>query len=344
MKSPPATNTKRRSAASASKSGATRGRRLAVAAAIIAAILAAFEIALRLAGYDVPPPGLTNDGTPVAGNAYEPRNTYLDSPFSGATFNVVVAGGAWPFGLGLKRAETFPAILAGRLETAEIAARVVNLSHPDHTSNDVASLLPRALGRYKADLAIVMTGLTDSVPGTLQREFFARKPHSAVPAAPGGLALARLASNLAFALALSANDIDPEREHDDAVRQRSLTQTQSALLEIGAAAKRAGAPLVFITYPRLAAPGWVHPHYPLYHRRNFLVRTAATSFGARLVDLEIRIPREKTPRYLVPWMRWPHPNAAAHAMIADELWPIVLAHARTQAFRPEPVSPDGAMD
>ena len=291
---------------------------------IVVVLLAAFvglELFLRVADYAEPPEGIGLDGTPAAGHSYEPRNPYLDSSFSDATFNVVVFGGAWVFGLGCREQETFPALVEKEFRrNRHLSVRVVNLGQPNFASDRVAGLFGRSLKRYKADAAVVMTGLTDCVPEYLREDYFRRKPFSVGERSiENRVRVVRLLDNLHLAARLNGRDIDPEERRDFVVRVGTLADTQTNLLSIGKAAGKAGVPVIYVTFPRLPGPGWLNPHYPLYSRRNLLIRSTANNFQSPILDLEERVLPGDTAGYLFPWMRWPHPNPKGHALIAEEL-------------------------
>jgi len=295
---------------------------------IIVVLLAVFvgsELFLRVADYAEPPEGLLPDGTPTTGNSYEPRNPYLDSSFSDATFNVVVFGGAWVFGLGCRQPETFPALVEKEfLKNRRLAVRVVNLGQPNFASDRVADHFGRSLKRFKADVAVVMTGLTDCVPEYLREDYFGRKPFSVGERSiEQRVRTLRLLNNLHLAARLNGRDIDPEERRDFVVRVGTLADTQTNLLSIGKAAGEAGVPVIYVTFPRLPEPGWLNVHYPLYSRRNLLIRSTANNFQSPILDLEERILPRDTAGYLLPWMRWPHPNPKGHALIAEKLIVII---------------------
>ncbi len=299
----------------------THLRRIGVILAGMCIFIGGMEIYLRMIHYADPPHHLLPDGTPTKGNPYEDRNRYPDDPFTGETYNIVIFGGAWPFGLGCSSAETFAGIMENELrEKRNLAVRVVNMGQPDFSTKDVAEIFPRSLKRYKADLAVIMTGLRDCIPDYLEGDFSARKPFSvASDAALPRWRISRLWSNDRFYRFLKARNIDPEDRKDYVVRRLSLAETQTFLLEIAKAARDADVKTIFITYPKLECIDRAYPHYPLYSRRNFLAKTAASSFGHMIVDLEEKIPAQDTAKFLLPWMRWPHPNARGHQFIADEI-------------------------
>jgi hypothetical protein len=279
------------------------------------------EAFLRIFGFAIEPEYFLRDATPAQGRNYEPRNPYIDTTFSESTFNILVFGDSWSFGLGCNRDQTFPAVIERKLlKERHLAVRVANLSQPDYTSEDIAKIFPRSLNRFKADLAIVLAGQADSIPENLAGDYYARKPFSMgekkwldrwrVP---------RLASNIALASKLNGRNIGTETGKDRNVRKRTIEQTQSAFLTIGKAAGEAGVRLILVTYPKLIKPGWLHPHYPVFTERNLFIRSAADNFGVGLLDLEKIIPQEKTPQYLLPWLRWPHLSAEGHELAAKYL-------------------------
>ncbi|MCZ7584295.1 MAG: GDSL-type esterase/lipase family protein [Deltaproteobacteria bacterium] len=287
---------------------------------VLMAGIATAEVALTLGRYGDSAPGLLPDGTPTRGHSYETRNPYVNRTFSDATINIVVFGGAWVFGLGCDTDETFSAILEKSFAANDPPVRVVNLGQPDFTSAEVAKTFPRMLARYKADAAVVMTGLTDAVPLLLKDDYFARRPFTI--AERGSLdvvRLVRLYGTLRFAAMVHGGGFKRASETTFKARYFPMEKTQDNLLEIGKRAARLRVPVVYVTFPRNEASSWLHPHYPIYNERNLLIRTTAYNYNAKLLDLEALMHPLKTPEYLLPWMRWPHPNAAGHAYIADNL-------------------------
>jgi len=288
--------------------------------AVLAAVLV-LELFLRLAGYASPPKEFLFDGSYAASRADAPRNNYIDAVFSDATFNIVVFGEFWGYGLGVTRDQTFPALLEKKLQDERhLAVRVVNVSQPAFSSREIKGIFQRMLARYKADLAVVMTGMADCVPNDLKENYFGPKPYSiGARKTSDRIRVLRLASNIALASRLNGRDIDPEGPKDFVERYRTIEQTQSSLLEIGKAAKEAGVRLIYVTFPQLPEPGWFSPHYPLYSRRNLLIRSAADNFEDPVLDLEKLMPPDKVAGYLLPWMRWPNLNPTGHRFVAGEL-------------------------
>ncbi len=258
--------------------------------------LGGMEAYLHLIGYASPPHNLLLDGTPTHGNPYADRNRYPDDPFSDETFNIVIFGGAWAFALGCTNEESFAGIIEAELrDTRRLAVRVVNMGQPDFSSRDIADMFSRSVKRYKADIAVVMTGLRDCIPDYLEGNFSARKPFSIdIDTSQSKWRLNRLLANRNLAKELNKRDIDPEQRKDYVVRRLNLAETQTALLEIGRAAHEAEVKTIFITYPKMDHSDWMYPHYPLYSRRNFLIKATASNFRQMLVDLEKNIPTEKT--------------------------------------------------
>jgi hypothetical protein len=300
-----------------------RKRHIAALSLIVLACvgLGGVELSLRYIKYAQPPHNLLPDGTPTHGHPYEDRNRYVDATFSDDTFNIVVFGGAWTFALGCTNEESYAGLLERELrQNRKLAVRVVNMGQPDFSSQDIVNIFERSTKRYKADLAVIMTGLRDCIPDYLQDNFSARKPFSiGSDTSLASLRIQRLWDNRRFATFLNRRDIDREDRKDYVVRHLTLAESQMALLEIGLAAHEAGIKTLFITYPKLGKSEMMRPHYPLYSRRNFLIRTAASNLDQMLVDLEEKILPEQTPNYMHDWMRWPHPNPYGHQYIADEI-------------------------
>ncbi len=289
--------------------------------ALLCVGLCGAELSLRLIGFAHPPHHLLLDGTPTQGHPYEDRNQYQDTTFSDDTFNIVVFGGAWTFALGCTNAESYAGLLETELKNnRKLAVRVVNMGQPDFSSRDIANIFERSITRYKTDLAVIMTGLRDCIPDYLENNFSARKPFSiGSDSSLASVRIKQLWDNRRFSKILNRRNIDREDRKDYVVRHLTLAETQMALLEIGLAAHKAEIKTLFITYPKLGKSEMMRPHYPLYSRRNFLIRTAASNFDQMLIDLGEKILPEQTPNYLHNWMRWPHPNPYGHQHIADEI-------------------------
>ncbi|MCB1155357.1 hypothetical protein KDL45_16985, partial [bacterium] len=234
-------------------------KRVAAALGMAVLFVAAVEGMLRLTGYDEPPDWVNNDGTPRPGEKYEQRNAYVDDYLSAATYNIVVVGGAWTYGLGLKTEDTYPAVLQDiLLNEKSKPVRVANMASPNFTSEDTARVFPVGLARYKADLAVVWTGLTDAVPEDRRESFFARDPFSTRDDPRPSCRLCRFVSNVAWGW---NRPTMPADDDESSARPTLLRydKTQSALLAMGMAARHADVPVIFINYPTPAGQPLGHP-------------------------------------------------------------------------------------
>ncbi|MCC6159943.1 MAG: SGNH/GDSL hydrolase family protein [Deltaproteobacteria bacterium] len=289
------------------------------ALAAVFGLLVAVEIVLRVAGYGGLRHGLLPDGTPTDGHGYQPRNPYVDAASSIVTDNVVVVGDAWAFGLGCRSEDIFSSRLEAGLKKRRAQARVVNLSHPDFTSTDVAENFGKDLKRYKADVAVVFVSLADVVPEFWKDEFFARTPFAASDRRGAGFRLGVLLSDVRLARRVRSASWDPEAKGGYVRRVKTVAETQSALFDIGRVARDAKVPVVWITYPVAPARGWPRPHYPVYARNNDLIRATAVNYEQAVVDLEKEITPDQIDAFFLSWMPWPHPAPEGHARIASLL-------------------------
>jgi lysophospholipase L1-like esterase len=227
----------------------------------------------------------------------------------------VCFGDAWTFGLGVSRAETWPAQLESLLVRHDPDARVVNAASTLTTAADVARLFRREVTRYRAAQAVVFVGAQDAAPADVLQKHPLGDPFHPANCRRPTWRLGHLLRRRLQTYRLWVDPPDPPDQEAKIERRQSVTQTQTALLDIAQAAQAAGVRLVFVTYPTLHLRRAGRPYLPLENRYNFLIQTAAASFGARMVDLAARW-GDKTPDYLLPWMMWPHPNAAGHLDIA----------------------------
>lgn len=290
-------------------------RKWRVAIALPVAVVA-LELLLRLFGYGRLPEGMSPDGTPLPDHAYDARNRYADAVLNAATDNVLVIGDAWAFGLGCTRDETFPALFEVELQQKRPQLRVVNAAAPDDSSVETAKALPEAIALNKPDALVVMTGLADGVPADWTGDFFARKPFEA-GGRPVGSRWTYLFDNLRLSRRVHGGRWDPEAKEGYVARYRSVAETQNALLAIGRAAGDHGLPVVWITYPVWEGGGLFHPRFPIYARRNELIRVTALTYGHTLVDLEKTWSTGEARGLMLSWMPWPHPSPKGHARIAQ---------------------------
>jgi lysophospholipase L1-like esterase len=229
---------------------------------------------------------------------------------------VVCFGDGWTFGLGVTRGETWPTRLEELLRRHDETFRVVNAATPGATSDDVAQSFGRLLARHRARHAVVLVGAQDAAPTALLADYPPGDPFRAVGSCrPPLWRTGHWLNRRARAFRLWLWPLDPPESQASTPRVNAVSRTQLNLMNIAQAAQTMGVNLVLLNYPRLVPRKSSAPHLPLENRYNFLIAGAAASFDAKLGDLEKRW-GAKTPDYLLPWMLWPHPNAAGHWDIA----------------------------
>jgi lysophospholipase L1-like esterase len=293
-----------------------RGRWLAPAIVIGALLL--IEILLRLIGAGVPPPRYCADGSPRGRFGYGVRNRYVDSIPADTAHYVVCFGDSWTFGLGVTADEAWPARLETLLKKHDANARVVNAAVAHAVTADVARVFRPLIIRYRARQVVIFVGAQDATPLDLLKAHPLGEPFHQGDCPRPWFRLGHWFSRRWFAFQLRLHPLDPVDNKLPVERRSSMTATQMNLLALAQTASELGVTAVFVTYPTLPPGAHDMPLLPLENRYNFLIHAAAAAFSLPEVDLEKRW-GDRTERYLLPWLIWPHPNAAGHADIAKAI-------------------------
>ena len=279
------------------------------------ALVVGVEALLRIIGAGAPPARFCPDGSPRGAFRYAERNRFPEArPNSSAPF-VLCLGDGWTYGLGVAAEQAWPRLLQKHLKDAGVAARVANLGRVDATTADVSRQLAEAVKAYRPSRIVVLVGAQDAAPLALLEQYPLGNPDRLGdcerPLFRGLHYLARRR----LALRWYVDDPDRPDNKEYLPRRGTVAQTKIALDTINDIARRSGVQPIFLTYPSLTQRRSGAPHLPLEGRYDFLIRDAVAGAGGRLVDLDTRW-AGRTESFLLPWMLWPHPNAAGHADIA----------------------------
>jgi len=282
-------------------------------------LLIAVDLVLRIFGAGVPPKNFCSNGAPRGSYRYAPRNRYVDAPTDSSMHFIICFGDSWTYGLGVAAEQTWPAALEKLLGRRETQARVVNAAVCGATAAEVAKNFERQVKRYQARRVVLMVGAQDAMPLALLKKDPPGDPYKTQSCPQPWWRLGNLIARRYQAFQLRLHNPDPPDGKENIARRESITETQMQLMELARRAGDLNVTAVFVTYPVLPVGPHAAPFWPLEARNNFLIRAAAESFGHLICDLETRW-GERTEKYLMDWMNWPHPNAAGHADIAQAVF------------------------
>ncbi|MDP8225777.1 MAG: SGNH/GDSL hydrolase family protein [Candidatus Lernaella stagnicola] len=286
-------------------------------------LLLVAEIALRVTGREVPPPSFCPNGAPRGDFRYEPREV-LET--AGGQV-ILCLGDGWTYGVGVTNREKWPHLVTDLLPNGRKKTTVATLSTSDWTTADADGVLPSALEKWSPAWIVVFVGVQDAMPLELLKEYPQGDPQTAETCPRPTLRTWHWWQRRRLAFRLWREDPDRPDNKEFLPRRDTVAGTQKALRSIVSLATDHDAQLVFVTYPKLPRAKFGPPWLPLESRYNFLIRAAATEAAAPVVDLEARW-GDATAQYLLPWMMWPHPNAAGHADIAAGVAEAIRATSR----------------